>query len=144
MAAKFPTVKKLLKEYGKSVISEAKTRLRNDGKVASGKLLRSLRYEVQETVDEVTLELSMEEYGEYVDQGREPGKQPPLKKIEKWCKLRGIPKKAAFPIARSIGKYGISPTYFWTISTKRREKQLIRDLEEAYAKDLQNNIKETL
>jgi len=42
----------------------------------------------------------------YVDQGREPGKMPPLDRIIEWCIARSIPQELAFPIARSIAKKG--------------------------------------
>jgi fructose-1,6-bisphosphatase/inositol monophosphatase family enzyme len=46
------------------------------------------------------------EQWQYVEQGRSPGKQPPLNRIMEWCVARGIPKEAAFPIARKIGQFG--------------------------------------
>lgn len=38
--------------------------------------------------------------------GRAPGKQPPIKAIQQWCKVKGIDVNAAYPIAKAIGQKG--------------------------------------
>lgn len=43
---------------------------------------------------------------EYVFRGRGPGKMPPLSAIIDWCNARGIPRGAAWSIARKIAAAG--------------------------------------
>ena len=38
--------------------------------------------------------------------GRAPGNPPPIKAIQQWCKLKGIPVEAAYPITKKIGQSG--------------------------------------
>ena len=58
------------------------------------------------------IEYIMPDHYKWVDSGRGPGKQPPLEKIAEWTIRKGIPEKAAFPIARKIGQEGIAPSPF--------------------------------
>lgn len=134
-------VKKILDKYGREVIAEMITRLTNAGHSASGKLINSLAYDIQNNLEEISITFSMADYGYYVDKGRKPGKMPPVSKILEWTRLKGIPEKAAWPIARSIGKFGIAPTNFFTISTTRRLSSLENMVGEAYLKDLDDELK---
>jgi hypothetical protein len=56
--------------------------------------------------DKYLLTLSYPFYGKFVDEGRRPGKMPPVKDIMEWTRLKGIPESAAYPIARKIGEKG--------------------------------------
>ncbi len=117
-----------LDKIGKEIVSEMKNRLRSDGSVASGHLEKSIKYSVTDTKDSVELDFTMAEYGEYVDQGRRPGKQPPISKIKQWCRIKGIPETAAYPIARKIGRFGKAGTYFFTIPIQRRRDKIRSDI----------------
>ena len=54
------------------------------------------------------------QYNYYAENGRGPGKQPPISEIKKWCITNGIKEEYAYPIAKNIaiegtiGKYLIS------------------------------------
>lgn len=138
-------VYKVLKTYGEQVIKEMKSRLVSAGKVASGTLLNSLVFAIEtETNGDLSLSVGAtgkaDDYLYYVDKGRKPGKMPPIEPIKKWCKLKGIPEEIAFPIAKNIGKFGIAPTNFFTISVTRRAKQLDKMLEAAIVIDLQRVV----
>lgn len=48
------------------------------------------------------------DYAPVMEFGRRPGaKPPPVEPIREWARRHGLPEKAAFPIARSIGRKGI-------------------------------------
>jgi hypothetical protein len=47
-----------------------------------------------------------EKYAPYVEMGTRPH-FPPLDAIREWCRVRGIPESAAFPIARQIARRGL-------------------------------------
>ena len=106
-----------------------KNRLKGENKLDTKKLYNSIQYKILQEEDDAELQILMEDYGEFVDQGRRPGKQPPLSKIQAWCRRKKIPVKAAFPIARKIGKFGTPPTYFIQITMSRRAKQMQKDIE---------------
>lgn len=101
-----------LKEFGQDFVLSLAFVLRNLDKRASGKLINSLNYRLVTLVQNVNYQIEI--YGashfKFVDEGRNPGKQPPLNKIQQWCKLKSIPKRAAYPIAQKIGRFGIPPT----------------------------------
>lgn len=94
--------------------------LREDGKVASGKLV-NFSTDIQQSGKWFSIVFNLEDYWKYVENGRAAGKQPPLDAIEKWIAVKPIIPKAinnkvpstkqlAFLIARSIGERGIKPT----------------------------------
>lgn len=45
-------------------------------------------------------------YAPYVEFGTKPH-WPPLSAIREWCRVKGIPERAAFPIARAIARRGL-------------------------------------
>jgi hypothetical protein len=139
--SQFKNTDKFLRTYGNQVEQEIETRLTKAGKYASGKLLESVRYEVKDVAKGLAISFYMADYGKFVDKGVEGAesgkagkggssiykfgnKMPPEKSIKSWLKIKGIPEKASYPIRRSIWKFGITPTNFFTIPTTRRVKQL--------------------
>lgn len=158
VTAEYEAVYKVLQKYGESVIKEMMTRLRGLGKVASGKLINSLKYDIQDVMGELELLFEYEDYGDYVDLGvngnqrntnskspfKYKDKKPPISKLQQWCKLKGIPEGKAWRIQDNIWRYGIAPTFWYTIPTTRRVKQLEKDLESAVAKAVEDDINDIL
>lgn len=109
-------LKENIDQIGKLLISELIKNLIQMDKVASGKLINSLDYQVIETIEGVFLELVSEDYLYNVDKGRQPGKMPPLMEIKEWNKIRGLERgkltedQLAFVVARGIGRNGIPAT----------------------------------
>lgn len=112
----------LFNDIGEDLVKEIKKGLIESGKVATGKLVRSIDYrlivlESQRLVRELKIEVLGEDYLRFADEGRKPGRQPPISVIENWIKVKNIKgrdkkgrfikrKSLAFAIARSIGKVG--------------------------------------
>jgi hypothetical protein len=156
MAKEYSNVEAFIRKYGEEVANEMRTRLSNAGKVASGRLYRSIKFNIRQSVKELEASWRMADYGEYVDKGVEGavshkagdggkseykfGKGSKSKQKEKslksWMKLKGIPKEKYYPISRNIWMFGITPTNFFTIPTRRRQKQFEAGLEKAMVKDL--------
>ena len=106
-------IDKGLKEFGQDFVLSLAFVLRKLDKRASGKLISTLNYDLVTLVQDINykIEIEGESYFDVVDTGRKPNlKQPPLSKIQKWCKLKGINTRLAYPIARNIGKFGIAPS----------------------------------
>lgn len=99
-----------IKMFGKDYVKILTIMLKRAGKSASGALINSLDFRVQAEAKEIQIILEANDYLEYVDRGRKPGKFPPIKAIAKWCSLKGIPQSAAFPIAYNMFKFGVKPT----------------------------------
>ena len=61
-----------------------------DGKIATGNLLNSIDYKVQYNDREIWVELHLEEYYKWVENGRGPGKFPPPDKILEWIRIKPV------------------------------------------------------
>jgi hypothetical protein len=97
-------------------------------KVASGKLRDSISVVTQKSNDETVIQVISEEYAQWVQSGRSPGKKGiPISALEKWIKDRGLQgrdkkgkfikrKSFAFAIQNNIKKFGIRPSNFLDIA----------------------------
>jgi hypothetical protein len=105
--------KKLANEFGKDYVKVMVSLLKNNRpypKVASGSLVNSINYRLQETANGINLVLLANDYLKWVDRGRKPGTYPPIQAIQRWVAIKGIPKEAAWAIRTNIFKFGIKPT----------------------------------
>jgi len=130
--------KKTLNEFGKDYVKILTTFLKKNKKVASGALVNSLNYKLKETAGEILIVLEANDYLEWVDKGRKPGKYPPIKAISQWAKIKGISQDAVWPIAHSIYKFGIKPTN--VIKQTINEIQSSPTLKRKYEDELSSNI----
>ena len=101
---------KTLKEFGKDYVKILTIFLKKNRKIASGALVNSINFKLKETAEQILIILESNDYLEWVDKGRKPGKYPPLKAISEWARLKGISQDAVFPIAKKIFRFGIEPT----------------------------------
>jgi len=101
-----------VEDYGRQTVLQMLQILQESGKYASGALARSLRHEVRETAEGLTVIFDGADHAKYVDSGRRPGSMPPSGALLGWMSLKGIPKEAEWPIRRSIFLFGIEPTPF--------------------------------
>jgi len=97
-----------LTQVGEEMISKMKER----APVATGALVNGIRFEIEVNEKSVDLIFSFPFYAQWVEWGRPPGKMPPLEAIRAWLRVKGIEEKAAFPIARAIGRLGTRPQPF--------------------------------
>jgi hypothetical protein len=137
-----PATKKLIEEWGEDLLADVLAALSDKNHIASGRLYLSLRTEVKESLDEIQFLIYEEDYGKYLDSGRPQGKQPPFEKIEAWCRSKGIPERAAYPIARRIGRIGTRPTNYFKIPLDIRLALLEQDVQESMKLDLIERIRE--
>lgn len=64
-------------------------------------------------------------YAENVYDGRKPGsRQPPTSAILGWMRRHGIPEKAAFLVARAIGRKGIKPNHWLDRAEEKTRSQV--------------------
>lgn len=83
-------VSEILQEYSKRIISGLRQSITEKNKKASRKLLQSVAVDVTIFGDVYTMTLTMEDYWQYVEEGRKPGKQPPIEAIMKWTSQKGL------------------------------------------------------
>jgi len=126
----------VLESYGEQTLNTMRNVLISSKKDATGTLIQSLGYTIDYNGDSLDIEFSMVDYGQFVDKGRRPGKQPPISAISNWARIKGISQNAVYPIARKIGRIGIAPTPFFGTSIEAGKEQLLKDLERAMTQDI--------
>jgi hypothetical protein len=156
MATEFPELKKAVNKLGDEFVMELINQLLIADKAASGKLIKSLDYEVIELLDNLMIRLHSEPYLINVDKGRRAGaKPPPSDKILPWIKLRGIKgrdskgrfitdRSLSFIIARSIGIKGIRPTNVIQKAKDNIIKKKTEILAKAATKDVMDALNKIL
>lgn len=150
-------VSNILSEWAeKYAIESRENLLRKRGK-ATGKLLESINFEIELQNTMVYANINMEDYAKFVNDGRGPGKFPPLKEIEDWVKTRGItmkdkPKKGitrerevktlAFLIGRKISQVGTKPKKFLPrVETTLLRERILKELKLYLTVDLVTEVK---
>jgi len=131
---------KVIQSHGEETVATMRDILLANGKSASGELIQSLAFRITYEGSDINVEFSMVDYGQFVDKGRKPGKQPPISAILPWLQIRGIPETAAFPIARKIGLTGIKPTPFFESTITNGQEEFATKIAEAFAKDYEDYI----
>lgn len=169
MALEKKYVNDTLKKFGDDVVRLAKinigaTRTVNGKRRKidnTGTLRNSLDYNLKVSKNSFGFSIEMEEYGEWVDKGRNIGKYAPPDKILKWIKQKPIRlrdlktnsfvkvtesklKSLAFLINRKIKEKGIAATNFLTDPFNDKFRTLPQDVLEAYALDVSKFLEDSL
>jgi hypothetical protein len=154
MAAGKPDLKKAentklaLDKFGKYLVAQSRANLTRKKKNVTKNLYNSLDYEVKVNPKSIEFDFLMEEYGEWVDKGRKPGKMPPFGAIYAWVARRKIQFKdtktkkflsyseTARRVMIKIKAKGIEPSDFYTRPFNLGFKQLPEELRQAYELDV--------
>ena len=98
-----------------------KQKLERDGKRSSGALIDNMETNIEVGGTTINVTISLADYYYYVENGRQPGKFPPVDKIIKWIEQKPIiprtddngklptTKSLAYMIGRKIANEGIKP-----------------------------------
>lgn len=159
-----------LTKFGEDVVRLARIGLgarrkakRSNGKIYwkvidnTGTLRNSLKSDVKENPNSIELDISMADYGEWVDKGRKKGKGVPPSELLKWINSKPIKprnangafikatdstkKSLAYLINRKIKRHGIEPTNFLTEPFNLKFKDLPNEIVEAYALDVEDFLR---
>lgn len=105
-------------------VVELKNKLKANDSNASGTLSNSIRGIVKQNGKYIVISIQLEDYYQFVENGRKAGKYPPINAIKNWISVKPVlprPLKSgklptanqlAFLIARKISKVGIKPKPF--------------------------------
>ena len=119
----FSHLQEALAQYAQAISDQYKQNLENSGRRASGQLISSVATKVVVNGNEFIIELSVEDYFKYIEEGRGPGGFPPPEKILQWIKMKPIlpqpmangklptEKQLAFLIGRKIANEGFEGTH---------------------------------
>lgn len=148
-------LKEALETYGQVLEEQYREQIASTGAFASGKLFDSVHHIV--TVDDHTIDLSLslEDYWKYIEEGRGPGKFPPLDKIEEWIRIKPVApypdsrgrvpsnKQLAFLIGRKIAEEGTEGKHLLDNAIESTQDWM-EIIEQAISKDIETEIDEFL
>lgn len=168
---KFDNTINALNIFGDNVVADAKANLIREQKVSSGELLSSIKSTgVVFGKNSLTLNIAMNDYGSFIDQGVSgvkvkydtpfayKDKMPPPSALDKWIVRKGLAprdkgkftgrtinavgfqKSIQFLIARSIFFNGIKPTHFLTDAVKKNMVLMPQQIKEAFALDVDSTV----
>lgn len=153
MTTDFKNLQVTLAQFIQDLIQTYKSFLIRDGKKASGNLIKSIRpLDIEYSNKQMTLSISLASYWKYVENGRRPGKFPPMNKILEWIKIKPvIPRpmnglkpptepQLAFLIARKIARDGIKPGNQFEEALKLTWTKWERTISNAISEDLNQAI----
>jgi len=161
-------IKRVLNNFGKSVVQQSRSRLTKEKKNATNELYNSLSFtpaKVSNRGNLISFSFEMLDYGEFIDKGvsgvdvkyKTPfsysNKPPPPSVFGKWAKAKGIKprdkktgkfitaKQFGFIMSRHIFSKGQKPTNFFTLSFEQQFKKLPDELLKAFGDDLDEFLK---
>ncbi len=132
------------KKVGKLIIASLQKELIEQGHKATGNLVNSFEQRVIEVPNSIVIEILMDEYGIYVNEGRKSGgKKVPINVLVEWIERKAIVngdkevKSLAFAIQQTIHKEGSPTSGSFKFSKNGRRKGFIdfvidNELDEVY------------
>ena len=119
-------------KVGKLIIASLQKELIEQGHEATGKLINSFEQRVIEVPNSIVIEILMNDYGIYVNEGRKPGgKKVPINVLVDWIERKAIVngdkevKSLAFAIQQTIHKGGMPTKGSFKFSKNGRRKGFI-------------------
>lgn len=148
-------LKEALDAYGQVLEDEYREQIADKDAFASGRLFDSVKHIVQVNDTAIELSLELEDYWKWVEEGRAPGKFPPLDKIEEWIRVKPVApypdskgkvpsnEQLAFLIGRKIAQEGTEGKHLLedAMESTRDWMELI---EEGIDKDVREQLDEVL
>ena len=148
----FSNLAAVLVQYGAAVCEAYRKELQDRGKNASGLLSQSVRFKVNRDGTTYAVDLSLQDYWKYVEDGRPPGRLPPLDKILEWIRVKPVVPRPmdngelpteellASMIGRKIARDGIEPTPALDTAVGLTYDQFIDDIGRAITADLSDAV----
>lgn len=106
--------------------------------INSSGLISKLNLKITQSRSIITIETQFPPEAKWVEWGRRPGKQPPVKALVEWCRRHALEGKE-YAIAKRIGKEGIKPRPF-TGPLQRMIHLLAPTIAEVETKEITNEI----
>ena len=130
---------RIVQNWGNELIAQMQNRLRINNTNATSSLSQSINPQIKGTQSGYRLTVLMEDYWQYVEEGRRAGKMPPIKNIYEWIRYKrpmqdkiqqspdkiAATKSLAYVIARKIGQKGTKAQPFVTPSLKQVTTQTL-------------------
>ena len=166
MKLELEATQKALSKFGKDVIIKAATYLQTRKRgYDTGRLMKSLDYDLGVAANSISLKIRMEDYGLAINEGRGKsggGSGVLYPKILEWVKRKGLrPRNSkgqyeawrnkaqqqrgiAYVVTRKIHRFGYKGTNFFDDAFAQSYKKLPKALTKAFALDLENFLNFTI
>jgi|TARA_B100000497_G_scaffold88805_1_gene98993 hypothetical protein len=167
MEFKGENLSKALNKFGKKTVEVAAANLlRSKRGYDTGKLLKSIDYDVAVTLNAFSLKFNYEDYGEQIDKGRGKSNNSQggvvYQNILEWVKRKKLrprnskgqyeawknktqqQRSIAFLVARKINRFGYEGNGFFTNAFKQTYKKLPKEIKKAYMLDFEKFMSFTL
>lgn len=152
MAGKRNRTKKILRKYSRLFANKYKQMLSNSED--TGALINSVKTRVIVNDNEFGIEMTLLDYWKYIEEGRPPGKFPPVDKMIEWVERsipspRPIPSESnriptpnqlAYIIGKKISEEGTEGKHYLQLTIDEIKEQFIIDLKEALVEDIKEEI----
>lgn len=145
-------VRDTLEEYAKAVRNEYQDNLIRSDRIASGELLNSVEYHIEQNGMEYEVKLELKEYWKYVEYDTSPH-FPPMNKILEWIQVKPVlprpnengdipaPKQLAYLIGRKIAEVGTEGSHDLQDALDKINEEYKDKLVYALQEDLENIMK---
>lgn len=138
---------RVLEEYAIRLRNLYQDKLIKGDKIATGDLMNNVEYIIEKDSRSVSVSLQLEDYWRFVEEGRSPGRFPPVDKILDWIRVKPIvpdenngrlptENQLAFLIGRKIAEEGIEGTHYLQESQEEVLVEFEDKLSEAVGKDV--------
>lgn len=137
----FKNIQKFLTEYAKNIESIYKGELQS----RNYRIADTVKVSVNIFGDNYNVIINLADYWKWIENGRKPGKMPPIDKITQWIRDKNIKprepkiteKQLSFLIARKIGIDGIAPKKLLQGSIELATDEFKKELSESWKLDIQ-------
>lgn len=148
----FENLRQVLEDFGQLLVEEYKESLILNNKLASEDLYNSVNYQIKTSSGEFQVNLELNHYWKYIENGRKAGKFPPINKIAEWIRVKPViprpmsngklptEQQLAFLISRKIANEGIKPQPLLQESIDNVMYVMNEMIEDALVKDLEQEV----
>ena len=139
-------IKQKLEILGSFIVDKLRKELLEQGHRSTGKLIDTMRYEINKKGSDYEIIIYAKDYAKIVDQGFGPGKFVNVFALAEWVEQKGIAsgekdiKSAAFAIRQNIFKQGMPTNNSINFSNNGRRTDFIGAVMEANQKAIVNDL----
>lgn len=141
----------ILQEYGDKFVALYKQNLENSGRIATGNLINSIQTRIETSDTSLILYINLEDYYQYVENGRSAGSFPPVDKIKEWIQAKPIlpreengklptEEQLAFLIGRKIQREGFEGTHDLERTKETLQMEFETRIQEALKEDFKKEF----
>lgn len=149
---KYDNLTRVLNEYGQYAMTTYQDSLIISQRIASGDLLNTVSFEVEQNGESFEVSLNLMEYWKYIEYGTRPH-YPPIQALINWIQVKPIlprdnkitdVRNLAYAIQNKIGRYGTEGSHnLEDVLNSNQNDIWMQRIEEAFADDILHDVEIT-